>query len=86
MAALVITLRRPRPAARPVRSSSSGTAVPVPVVEWDGVRGLHIAHCPRCTDTHTSSLFDQTEQWADTHHCDPELAALLAHVTARRTA
>jgi hypothetical protein len=57
-------------------------------VEWDGVRGLYIAVCRRCCETFTTERFDQSHHWAETHTCDPELAALLADITAitrRRT-
>ncbi|WP_285497024.1 hypothetical protein [Actinomadura sp. NBRC 104425] len=69
-------------------SSSSGSSVPssgsswVPVVvEWDAVRGLHVARCARCADCFTSSRVDQVEDWAASHRCDAELAALLAEIS-----
>ena len=84
---------RPRPAARPGSSSSSRPSVPssssfrVPVtVEWDGVRGLHVARCVRCAECFTSSRVDLVEDWAATHRCDAELAALLANIVGGRAA
>jgi hypothetical protein len=58
-------------------------------VEWDGVRGLHVAVCGRCCETFTTARYGQAHDWADTHACDPELAALLDAMTsphARRAA
>jgi hypothetical protein len=52
-------------------------------VEWDGVRGLYVSVCGRCCESFTTVRFDQAHEWADTHTCDPELAALLADVTRR---
>lgn len=91
---------RPRPRPRfvavpsPFSSSSSGSSrLPVsswdvwPVgVEWDEFRSLHIARCQRCADSFASSRCGEADDWADTHTCDPELAALLALVTDRRAA
>jgi hypothetical protein len=50
-------------------------------VEWDGVRGLHVAVCERCCDTFTTARYGQAHAWAETHTCDPELAALLDAIT-----
>jgi hypothetical protein len=50
------------------------------VVEWDGVRGLHVASCGRCADTMTAVSAGRAYRWAETHKCDPELAALLADI------
>ncbi|MER7542035.1 hypothetical protein ABTW95_03410 [Spirillospora sp. NPDC127506] len=73
-------------------SSSSGSSVvsswdvwPVGV-EWDESGSLHIARCQRCADSLASPSCDEVDDWADTHRCDPELAALLALVTSRRAA
>lgn len=55
-------------------------------VEWDEFRSLHIARCQRCADSFASPSPSDADEWADTHRCDPELAALLAFVTARRAA
>ncbi|GAA4078949.1 hypothetical protein [Actinomadura miaoliensis] len=92
---------RPRPAVRPVpsssrpsssRPSSPRSSVPssgsswAPVVEWDAVRGLHVARCVRCVEFFTSSRLDLVEDWATTHRCDAELAALLAHIAGGRAA
>jgi hypothetical protein len=65
--------RRPgRPAARPVAVLVS--------VEWDDARGLYVLACERCCETTTTHRLDQATEWADEHHCDPELVALLAVV------
>jgi hypothetical protein len=50
-------------------------------VEWDGVRGLHVAVCGGCCETLTTARYGQAHEWADTHTCDPELAALLDAIT-----
>jgi hypothetical protein len=65
--------RRPhRPAARPV---------PVLVsVEWDEARGLYAMACERCCESATTHRLEDADAWAETHRCDPELAALLAAV------
>ncbi|TMR34015.1 hypothetical protein [Actinomadura geliboluensis] len=56
-------------------------------VEWDEFRSLHLARCQRCADSFaSSSRSGEVDDWADTHHCDPELAALPALVTSRRAA
>ncbi|QXJ23621.1 hypothetical protein AGRA3207_004803 [Actinomadura graeca] len=55
-------------------------------VEWDEFRSLHIARCQCCAESFTSSRSGEADGWADTHRCDPELAALLALVTDRRAA
>ncbi|WP_187437864.1 hypothetical protein [Actinomadura decatromicini] len=93
---------RPRPRfvavpspSSPSGSSSSGSSRPSCVsswdvwpvgVEWDEFRSLHIARCQRCADSFTSARPGEVDCWADTHRCDPELAALLALVTSRRAA
>jgi hypothetical protein len=75
MAATVIALRP-----RLVLASSS--VVPGPVsVEWDEGRGLYVVACRRCTETVLPSRLDEAEELAETHRCDPELAALLAEIT-----
>jgi hypothetical protein len=97
MTARLIVLRpRPVPAARSVPFSSSqpsarspvpsSWSVPLVRVEWDGVRGLNIARCSRCADSFTSTRVDAVEEWAATHRCDAELAALLAEITSGRAA
>ncbi|MBX6767199.1 MAG: hypothetical protein IRY90_08610 [Actinomadura rubrobrunea] len=55
-------------------------------VEWDAVRGLHVARCVRCAEYFTAPRVDQVEDWAASHQCDAELAALLAAVTGGRAA
>jgi hypothetical protein len=85
-----------RPRIRPGSSrapspSRPGVSRPVPVrpavaVEWDGVRGVYIAVCHRCCESLTTERFDQAHDWADTHTCDPELAALLTDITRVRRA
>ncbi|MEU9870271.1 hypothetical protein AB0C87_20745 [Actinomadura sp. NPDC048021] len=55
-------------------------------VEWDEFRSLHVARCQQCADSFASSSPVQADDWADVHHCDPELVALLALVTDRRAA
>ncbi|MFP3965428.1 hypothetical protein SMC26_24180 [Actinomadura fulvescens] len=82
MTTIVIALR-PRPV---LPSSPSSPVVPVPDVEWDDFRGLHIAHCARCTDTYTSPLLHRADWWADSHRCDLELVALLDQTTSGRAA
>ncbi|WP_152563791.1 hypothetical protein [Actinomadura welshii] len=72
-------------------SSSSPSAVSSwdvwPIgVEWDEFRSLHVARCQRCADSFASSSSTETDDWADTHLCDPEMAALLALVDTRRAA
>jgi len=82
-------LARPRPVLTssrpvPVRSASSRRSVLVlvgPVVEWDGIRGLHMARCGRCAESFTTVSAAQAYDWADAHECDRELAALLADPT-----
>ncbi|SEG94706.1 hypothetical protein SAMN04489712_15014 [Thermomonospora echinospora] len=73
---------RPRPVpGRPFPSRRVRSSVLVgPVVEWDGVRGLHTATCGRCADTMTARSAEYAYGWAETHECDPELAALLADI------
>jgi len=68
--------RRPRPAARP-----TGRPGIVPLfVEWDEGRGLYVVVCERCCDSATMYLLEEADEWAETHRCDSELAALLATV------
>ncbi|GAA2130427.1 hypothetical protein GCM10009727_22430 [Actinomadura napierensis] len=55
-------------------------------VEWDEFLSLHVARCQRCADSFASSRPGEVDDWADTHHCDPEMAALLALVDVRRAA
>ncbi|WP_141579371.1 hypothetical protein [Actinomadura sp. WMMA1423] len=55
-------------------------------IEWDEFRSLHIARCQQCADSFASSSPTRADEWADVHHCDPELVALLALVTDRRAA
>lgn len=78
----VIPLRRPAVPAPSPRPSSS-----VRLVLDDG-RGVHVAVCDRCTDTETAYLdsLSWLLDWADTHHCDPELAALLSDICTGRAA
>ncbi|MCP9952915.1 hypothetical protein [Actinomadura madurae] len=88
----------PSPSSSPSSSSalsSSGSSRPSSVsswdvwpvgVEWDEFRSLHIARCQRCADSFASSSSTEADDWADTHHCDPEMAALLALVDTRRAA
>ncbi|MDL4776356.1 hypothetical protein [Actinomadura xylanilytica] len=75
-----------RPGGRPVPSSVVPPFVPPVRVEWDGPRGLHVAQCGRCTDSFTSSRPAEIDEWADTHRCDVELAALLDLVASGRAA
>jgi len=77
---------RPRRAVRPAPSSRPSSSWAPVTVEWDVVPGLHVARCVRCADSFTSSRIDQVEDWAATHRCDAELAALLAAVTGGRAA
>lgn len=94
MTAHVIALRpRPRPATVPaprrVPSGSSpvpSLAVPLVLVDWDGVRGLHVAVCERCADCLTSTDLGDVEDWAGAHRCDPVLAVLLAEIAVGRAA
>ena len=79
----------------PSGSSSAGSSRPPVVsswdvwpvgVEWDEFRSLHLARCQRCADSFASSRCSEVDDWADTHHCDPEMTALLALVDTRRAA
>jgi hypothetical protein len=76
---------RPRAAravpARPVLAQDGPVSV-----EWDEGRGMYVAVCERCTENLTTERLDQAHDWADEHHCDPELAALLTEVLDRRAA
>ncbi|MFE9107590.1 hypothetical protein [Actinomadura geliboluensis] len=55
-------------------------------VGWDEFRSLHIARCQRCAESFASSSCGEVDDWADSHPCDAELAALLALVDVRRAA
>ncbi|TQM71277.1 hypothetical protein FHX41_5039 [Actinomadura hallensis] len=55
-------------------------------VEFDAFRSLHIARCQRCAEVFSSPRPGEADAWADTHVCDPELAALLAAADVRRAA
>ncbi|GAA2156423.1 hypothetical protein [Actinomadura napierensis] len=93
---------RPRPRFAVVPSPSSGSSSPSsrssrpsavsswdvwPVgVEWDEFLSLHVARCQRCAESFASSRPGEADDWADTHHCDAEMAALLALVDVRRAA
>jgi hypothetical protein len=55
-------------------------------VEWDEFLSLHVARCQRCADSFASSRSGEVDDWADTHRCDAEMAALLALVDVRRAA
>ncbi|MEU8122184.1 hypothetical protein AB0C21_26055 [Spirillospora sp. NPDC049024] len=84
-----VLVLRPRPRLVPVPSSSSrSSAVPSsPVrVGWDELRGLDLAVCDACAESFASSRSGEVDDWAETHGCDVELAALLALVTSRRAA
>ncbi|MFA1546783.1 hypothetical protein [Actinomadura chokoriensis] len=99
MVARIRALRpRPRFVAVPSPSSPSGSSSgssrsvvsswdvwPVGV-EWDDFRSLHLARCQHCADSFASSSCGKVDTWANTHRCDPELAALLALVDNRRAA
>lgn len=66
--------------------SSSNIILDPPVtVEWDSIEEVYNAICVRCTEGLSTPRLDLAHNWAETHRCDPELAALLAAVT-RRTA
>lgn len=82
----VIPLRRPvvrvssaRPRLRDVRSSSSRVVLDVVRVSFDDTRGVHVAACARCAESESaySGGLGWLLDWAETHRCDPELAALL---------
>ncbi|MEV5705740.1 hypothetical protein [Actinoallomurus sp. NPDC052274] len=83
----VIALRRPavripsaRPRLRDGRPSSSRRLVLDAVrVTFDDTRGVHVAACARCAETESaySGGLGWLLDWAETHRCDPELAALL---------
>lgn len=77
---------RPCRAVRPVPSSRPSSSWAPVAVEWDAVRGLHVARCVRCAEYFTAPRVDQVEDWAASHRCDAELAALLAAVTGGRAA
>jgi hypothetical protein len=55
-------------------------------VFWDGGRALNVAVCERCCDGLESERADQVDDWANSHCCDPELAALLALAVSGRVA
>ncbi|MFB4311950.1 hypothetical protein [Actinomadura sp. GTD37] len=55
-------------------------------VECDEFRSLHLARCQRCADSFASSSGGEVDDWADSHWCDAELAALLGLVDVRRAA
>ena len=78
-----------RPSSGSSRSSrsvvSSWDVWPVGI-DWDEFGSLHIARCQRCADSFTSPSCDEVDNWADTHRCDPELAALLALLDTRQAA
>ncbi|MDL4815302.1 hypothetical protein [Actinomadura opuntiae] len=75
------------PSSRSSRPSSVSSWDVWPVgVEWDEFLSLHVARCQRCADSFASSRSGEVDDWADTHHCDPEMAALLALVDVRRAA
>jgi hypothetical protein len=79
----VIAMTDPTPF-RPARRPGRPAARPVPVlvsVEWDEGRGMYLAACNRCCESATLHLHDDADAWAETHRCDPELAALLAIIT-----
>jgi hypothetical protein len=42
--------------------------------------------CNRCMEWLYTERFEQAHGWADEHHCDPELATLLAEVLGQRAA
>jgi hypothetical protein len=71
-----------RPRIVPARPGQDGSVS----VEWDEGRGMYVAVCTRCTETLTTARLTQAHGWVDEHHCDPELAALLAEVLDRRAA
>ncbi|GAB2824520.1 hypothetical protein GCM10027176_31290 [Actinoallomurus bryophytorum] len=78
-------LDRPVPrVARPARPPY-GEDGPVSV-EWEEGRGLYVVVCNRCMEWLYTERFEQAHGWADEHHCDPELATLLAEVLGRRAA
>jgi hypothetical protein len=52
----------------------------LPAVEWDASRDLYIADCSNCCTAVTLRLLEDAHEWAETHHCDPELIALFAEV------
>ena len=53
---------------------------------WDQARALYVSVCERCCEGLDTPRPDQADDWAPSHHCDPELAALLADITTRRAA
>ncbi|WP_030177326.1 hypothetical protein [Spirillospora albida] len=75
-----------QPSAPSSSSHPSSSIVPPVRIGWDDLRGLHVAVCDRCTDTYTSPSAGDVEDWADSHRCDAEMAALLTLVTSRRAA
>jgi hypothetical protein len=56
-------------------------ALPPTTVEWDPIAGVWDAVCARCLDGISTPRLDEAHEWAEEHHCDPELAALLASIT-----
>ena len=84
----VTPLSSARPGRRPRRPGSVLSYVTDDHVSvlWDEYRGLYVAVCERCCEGLDTERSDQAEDWAASHRCDPELAALLADVTTRRRA
>ena len=58
-------------------------ADPPVIVEWDPIEGVYNAIRLRCAEGLSTTRLDQAHDWAESHRCDPELAALLDAITTR---
>jgi hypothetical protein len=52
-------------------------------ITWSDLTGRHVAVCEHCTETAESHGLTWLLNWADDHHCDPELVVLLAAIVQR---
>jgi hypothetical protein len=59
---------------------------PPVIVEWDPIEGVYNAICLRCTEGLSTTRLDEAHDWAETHRCDPELAALLDAISGSAAA
>lgn len=58
----------------PNRNRPAGDLV---AITTDAMSGRPLARCTRCAETVTADRESWVMAWADSHVCDPELAALL---------
>jgi hypothetical protein len=52
-------------------------------VEHDPIRGVYVAACARCAEHAVTFTLAAACRWAESHRCDPELAALLGGLAGR---